>query len=148
MMCSDDCIELIKESEGFFSNPYTCPAGKATIGFGSCFYDDGTPVTLEDDPINEDEAVALLHSTLIQYEEAVDRLVQSELTQGQFDAIVDFTYNVGITAFKNSTMLKLLNKGDYEGAAGEFPKWVKGGGRTLPGLVKRRKREMEMFNEA
>lgn len=147
MMFSKEGIELTKDSEGFFPHPYFCPAGKATIGFGSCFYEDGTAVSIDDPPITEEEATQLLHNTLVQYEEAVDRLVQVKLTQGQFDALVDFTYNVGIGAFKSSTLLKLLNKGNYDGACNELEKWTRGGGRVLPGLVKRRKKEQELFNE-
>lgn len=147
MMCSERGIELIKDSEGFYPSPYLCPAGKPTIGFGSCFYEDGTAVSLNDPPITEEEATQLLHNTLVQYEEAVDRLVKVNLTQGQFDCLTDFSYNVGINAFKSSTLLKLLNNSDYDGACNELSKWVKGGGRTLPGLVKRRKKEQELFNE-
>ena len=147
MMFSERGIELTKDSEGFFPTPYICPAGYATIGFGSRFYKDGTEVTLNDPPITEEQATQLLYNTLVEYEEAVDRLVTVELTQGQYDCLVDFTYNVGINAFKSSTLLKLLNKGNYDGACNELEKWTRGGGHTLPGLVKRRKKEQELFNE-
>lgn len=146
MKSSDDCLTLIKSSEGFSAEPYLCPAGKATKGFGSCFNEDGSPVTLNDAPINEETAEDLLRITLLQYEDAVNEMVTVDLTQGQFDALVDFAYNIGIGALRKSTLLKLLNDGDYDGAGLEFRKWVKGGGRTLPGLVKRRAAEYELWN--
>lgn len=145
MKSSDDCLTLIKSSEGFSAEPYLCPAGKPTKGFGSCFNEDGTPVTMQDDPVTEDEAEDLLRATLVKYEDAVNEMVEVDLTQGQFDALVDFSYNIGSGALRKSTLLKLLNDGDYEGAGLEFCKWVKGGGRTLPGLVKRRTVEYALW---
>ena len=79
------------------------------------------------------------------YEKAVNDSVTALLNQNQFDALVSFTYNVGIQAFKDSTLLRLLNKKNYRGAAQQFERWVKAGKKTLPGLVSRRKEEKELF---
>lgn len=145
MKSSEACIELIKEFEGFRSAPYLCPAGKATIGFGSTYNEDGSPVTMDDEPISEETAEDLLRVTLLQYEDAVNAMVKVEMTQGQFDALVDFAYNAGSKALRNSTLLKFLNGGNYAAAANEFDKWVNGGGRRLPGLVRRRAAERALF---
>ena len=146
MNASDKCVALIKEFEGFRSMPYRCPAGIATIGFGSTRYADGTPVAMTDDPITAIDAEALVLATLnTEYVAAVNRYVQVELNQNQFDACVDFCYNAGAQNFKTSTLLKLINAGDFASAAGEFGKWVHGGGQVLPGLVRRREAERALF---
>jgi len=145
MKLSPEGLQLIKDCEGFRSAPYLCPAGKPTIGFGSTQYANGTQVRLSDPAINISQAGELLAATLTGYEEAVDELVKVPLTQGQFDALTDFTYNCGVGNFKSSTLLKLVNQGDFEHAVQEFPKWVRGGGKVLPGLVKRRLLEAGLF---
>lgn len=81
-------------------------------------------------------------------ENCVGRLITAELTQGQFDALVDFTYNLGAGALQGSTLRKLVNAGDMDGAAGEFGKWVHAGGAVLPGLVTRRAEDAELFTGA
>ena len=78
-------------------------------------------------------------------EAAINGRVTVPLTQPQFDALVSFVFNVGAGAFRKSTLLKKLNAGDYAEATAEFPRWVKGGGKTLPGLVVRRAAEMLLF---
>ena len=78
--------------------------------------------------------------------DAVNRLVTVELTQNQFDALVDFTFNLGTGSLQNSTLLRLLNASNYTGAANEFERWDKAGGQTLPGLLKRRQAERDLFN--
>lgn len=145
MKASQNCISLIKEFEGFSSLPYRCPAGIWTIGYGSTRYANGTPVSSSDCSITEDEASAIVCNTLKEYEGAVNRYVTITLSQNQFDALVDFSYNAGAQNLRTSTLLKKLNAGDYQGAAEEFGKWVNGGGKRLPGLVKRRAAERELF---
>ena len=95
--------------------------------------------------ITEKRAEELLRQDLKKFEGYVNSYVKVELTQNMYDSLVSFTYNCGGGALKSSTLLKLLNKGDYNGAAGQFEKWTKGGGKVLPGLVKRRKEEKELF---
>jgi len=145
MKASDDCLELIRRSEGFEAKPYRCPAGVPTIGYGSTRYTDGTPVTMQDKPITKDQADAILQVTLIEYEHAVNRYVTVPLSQSQFDALVDFAYNAGAKNLLTSTLLRMLNAGNYVGAANQFGRWVYGSGRPLPGLVKRRAFERALF---
>ncbi len=145
MKASDNCLQLIRECEGFSTKPYLCPAHIPTIGYGSTRYADGRAVTLSDAPITTIQADALLRATVAPYEEAVTRMVIVPLTQAQFDALVDFAYNVGTQNLRISTLLRKLNTGDYNGAAAQFGVWVNGGGRRLPGLVARREKERQLF---
>ena len=146
MNVSEKCLALIREFEGFRSKPYLCPAGVPTIGYGSTRYEDGTPVTLNDEPIDQARANAIMRTTLArEYEPAVQRYVKVPLTQGQYDALVDFAYNAGAKNLLQSTLLKKLNAKNYAGASKEFEKWVYGGGKVLPGLVRRRKAEQALF---
>jgi lysozyme len=145
MNISESGINLIKSFEGLRLQPYLCPAGVATIGYGCTHYANGETVTLDDDPITIRDADALLRGTLKSYEQAVNEVVTVPLTQGQFDALVSFAYNIGIGKLKGSTLLRKLNAGNYRGAAAEFDKWTHGGGQVLPGLVKRRAAEKALF---
>ena len=142
---SSNCLALIKQSEGLRLAPYLCPAGVPTIGYGSTRHADGHPVKLSDPPITEDEADVLLLMTLQPYADAVNRYVQVPINQNQFDALVDFTYNLGPQALRTSTLLKLLNAGNYAGAAAQFDVWVMAGKRRLTGLVERRAAERALF---
>lgn len=142
---SDNCLALIRQFEGFRASPYLCPAGVPTIGYGSTRYANGTPVKLTDSPITQVYADDIMRATLREYESAVCRYVQVPLTQNQFDALVDFAYNAGAKNLLTSTLLRLLNAGDYAGAAGQFGRWVNGGGKRLPGLVARREAERVLF---
>ena len=146
MKASQNCIGILKACEGFSAKPYLCPARIPTIGYGSTRYEDGTQVKLTDPPITEQRAGQIVLSTLAtEYETAVTRYVTVSLTQGQFDALVDFAYNAGAQNLRTSTLLKKLNAGDYAGAAKEFDKWVNANGKKLPGLVKRRALERALF---
>ena len=145
MKASQNCINLIKQFEGFSATPYQCPAGVWTIGYGSTRHADGTPISPNEKPITEAESADLMFATLSEYERAVSRYVTVPLTQNQFDALVDFAYNAGAQNLRTSTLLKRLNAGDYTGAADEFGKWVMGGGKRLSGLVKRRAAERALF---
>ena len=145
MKTSDKGLDLIKSAEGFMPRPYLCPAGKWTLGYGSTFYADGTPVRDGDHPVTEAQALELLRNTLGQYEDAVARAVTVALTQDQFDALVSFAYNVGCANLRTSTLLRKLNEGNYTAAASQFERWNQGGGKVLPGLVKRRAAERDLF---
>ena len=136
---SQSGIELIKSHEGLRLNAYKCPAGVWTIGYG---HTSGVAPGMK---IIEANAENLLKEDLLRFEIAVNRLVEVPLNQHQFDALVSFCFNVGIGAFENSTLLILLNKGRYEEAAYQFPRWVHGGGQKLPGLIRRRKEERGLF---
>lgn len=148
MKTSQAGIDLIKQAEGFLSKPYLCPAGIPTIGYGSTRYPDGRAITLQDAPITEPEATQLLADTLGRYEKGVTGLVTVPLNQGQFDALVSFAYNLGLGNLGNSTLLRLLNAGNYVGAADQFQRWNRSGGQVLPGLVARRAAEVKLFKGA
>jgi lysozyme len=95
--------------------------------------------------LSADEIDDILRKDLARFEGGVLRLIKVPLTQGQFDALVSFSFNVGLGNLQNSTLRMKVNRGDYEGAAEQFLVWTKAGGRVLPGLVKRRTHEKEMF---
>lgn len=145
MKTSDKGLSLIQQFEGFRAKPYKCPAGVPTIGYGATYYPDGRRVTMADRPVSEADATAMLRSMLASYEAGVDRYVSVPLTQGQFDALVSFAYNLGLSALKSSTLLRLLNLRDYAGAAAQFGRWNRAGGKVLPGLTRRREAERQMF---
>ena len=139
MNISKKGIDLIKRFEGCRLKAYRCPAGVWTIGYGH------TNNVRPDDIITQNDAEELLKRDLKVHEDNVKMVVKIALTQNQFDALVSFEYNVGYGAFANSTLLKLLNAGNYNGASKQFERWVYAGDRVLEGLVKRRKAERELF---
>lgn len=140
MKTSSAGVALIKKFEGFSPVPYTCPAGKVTIGYGHVIKPGETFTTLA-----EEEATQLLMRDLVNREQAVMLLVKVPLTQGQFDALVSFVFNLGVGALKSSTLLKRLNAGEYERAADNFQRWVFVGHTKLKGLETRRAAEWAMF---
>jgi GH24 family phage-related lysozyme (muramidase) len=140
MDINQEGLDLIKHFEGFRDKAYICPAGVLTIGYGTT----GTRVRTGM-VIDKKTAEQWLLEDVKKFEDGVESRVKVKLGSNQFSALVCFAYNVGIGAFDQSTMLRKLNNGDYTGAAAEFDKWVKGGGRTLPGLVRRRNSEKALF---
>ena len=138
MNISQTGIDLIKDFEGFRSEPYLCSASVPTIGYGSTL-----GITLDSPAISQEEGEALLAKDLRRFERGVHRLCPVPLTQGQYDALVSFSFNTG--SLSVSTLRKKLLRGDYEGAANEFPRWVFAGGRRLAGLVRRREAERALF---
>ncbi|MFG8171273.1 lysozyme [Pseudomonas aeruginosa] len=141
MRTSQRGIDLIKSSEGLRLSAYQDSVGVWTIGYGT------TAGVKPGQPITKERAEELLRDDVKRFEDQVLRLVKVPLTQGQFDALVSFTYNLGPGALEKSTLLKLLNRGDYQGAADQFPRWVNAGGKRLEGLVKRRAAERALFLE-
>ena len=141
MKTSQRGIDLIKKYEGFSSTPYYCPANKLSVGYGHVVLSGETFA----EEITEADADKLLREDLHFSEKGVQTYTHVPLTQGQFDALVSFTYNLGVGALRDSTLLKKVNARDVEGAAAEFDKWVHGGGRVLPGLIKRRAAEAALF---
>lgn len=139
-------LDLIKKYEGFRANPYKCPAGVPTIGYGATYYPDGKRVKMTDSPITEKQASEMLKTMVIPYEKAVDTYCVDSINQNQFDALVSFAYNVGTNALKNSTLLKKLNiNANDPTIKDEFMKWTKAGGKTLKGLVTRRTEESTLY---
>lgn len=147
MRISEKGITLIKEFEGCSLTAYPDPGtGGApwTIGYGWTRPIDGKPVR-RGMTIDQATAERLLRTGLVSYENDVSRLVKVELSQGQFDALVSFTYNLGARALSASTLLRKLNGGDYAGAANEFLRWNTAGGRVFNGLTRRREAERALF---
>lgn len=138
---------LCRRFEGLRLKPYLCPAGVPTIGYGSTRYADGRAVTLKDMPITIAEADELLMATLRRdYLPGVLRLSPSLADKPQvLGAIVDFAYNLGVAKYGGSTLRKRINTGDMAGARAELAKWVRGGGKVLPGLVARRASEAALL---
>lgn len=133
-------IKLIKEFEGLKLISYLCPSGVWTIGYGH------TKGVKPKETITIAEAEGLLQVDLIEFEKVVNAIVKVPLTSNQFSALVCFAYNIGTSAFKNSTLLKLLNNCQFAEASKQFDRWVKGSnGSTLAGLVRRRKAEKQLF---
>ena len=143
----DVAVELCRKFEGFRSKPYLCPAGIPTIGYGSTYYADGRKVTLQDPPIDESSARALLvHELKNTYMPGVLRLCPSLARHpNALNAIVDFCYNLGVGRLQTSTLRRRLLAEDWDGAKEELNKWVRGGGKVLPGLVARRKAEAALL---
>jgi lysozyme len=142
-------LEFLARHEGFSGSLYNDPAGHCTIGFGHLVHHgacNGDEPKRFKDGITREEALQLMAADVESFADAVADAVTVELAQHQFDAVVDFAYNVGKHAFRSSTLLKKLNAGDYAAVPSELAKWVKAGGVTLPGLVKRRKEEGVLFS--
>ena len=139
-------IDMIKSFEGFRGTPYKCPAGIPTIGYGATFYPNGKKVTMTDAAITEEQATDLLAHMLVSFEKYVDSYCVDTITQNQFDALVSFAYNLGPANLKASTLLKKVNANSSdESIRLEFLKWVKAGGKTLKGLVRRREAEADLY---
>lgn len=152
-MTLEYAIALCKVFEGLYLKPYVCPAGIPTIGFGSTYYEDGTRVTLNDAPITPERAEELLLWELSKVSApAVIRLCPElfawSVTNGvwrPFCAIVDFTFNLGSGRLQTSTLRRKLRALDWEGAKEQLKLWVRGGGKVLPGLVRRRQVEASLL---
>lgn len=141
MRVSSRGLDIIKACEGLYLQPYLCPANVWTIGYGST-----RGVTKDTAPITEEEALVRLKiDVLNEAERPLKNLVKVQLNQNQYDALVSLVFNIGQGNFRASTLRQKLNRGDFEGAANEFKKWRRGGGKILPGLVKRREVEEKLF---
>lgn len=146
MQISDEGLRLIVSFEGKLKKlddgryiAYRCPANVWTI-FAGC-----TEGVTEGMICTEAEGEAMFRKELAKHEAAVQRMVTVDINQNEADALISFSYNCGIGALQNSTILKRLNKGDRAGAAQAFALWNKVGGKVLPGLVSRRSREAALF---
>jgi lysozyme len=137
-------IDLICNFEGLKLRAYDDGNGVWTIGYGTTRYPNGKRVS-EGDRCTLEQAKAYMQHDLKIFERAVNSSVKVPLKQNQFDALVSLTYNIGVGAFKNSTLLKKLNLGDYKDAANQFDVWVNAGGKRLQGLVNRRAIEKKLF---
>ena len=156
MKVSDKCIQMIRHHEGVRFRPYRCPAKLWTIGVGHVLYPNQGRLPLDqrqDFQLQEsdnrtfsaEEVDGILRSDLARFERGVAIQCPVSLTQGQFDALVSFSFNCGLGTLQRSTLRQKLLRGETEDAAQELLKYTIGGGRVLPGLVKRRQDERAVF---
>ena len=156
MKVSDRCKEMIKHHEGLRLKPYRCPARLWTVGVGRVLYAiqgrlpldqrDAFQLKAEDNrTFSKAEVDGLLSADLIRFETGVARLFPMVLAQGQFDALTSFAFNLGLGGLQRSTLRSKMLRGETQEAADEFLKFTRGGGKILPGLVKRRNDERALF---
>jgi GH24 family phage-related lysozyme (muramidase) len=159
MKVSKECIEMIKHHEGVRTKPYRCPALLWTVGVGHVIDPNHIRVLFEerknlaipsewDRVLSMGEVNDILAKDLVTFERGVLRLCPTGLTQSRFDALVSFSFNVGLGNLQRSTIRQRHNRGDFEGTAEAFMDWTKAGGKVLPGLVKRRKDEAALYLKA
>lgn len=155
MQMSERGLELLKEWEGFELKVYKDSAGLPTIGVGHLITKSeqtsgnimivGVPVKYTAG-LTDQQAVDLLSQDVRPAEQAVNNGAKVTLTQNQFDALVSFTFNVGVGAFNGSTLLKVLNQGQYDQVPTQLRRWNKAGGKVVQGLVNRRENEVRLWN--
>ena len=140
--------DLCRFFEGFSSQPYICPAGYPTIGYGTVYKPDGSKVTLQDEPISKELANDwLMRELQNNYMAGVLKASPVLITNEKaLAAITDFAYNLGVGRYRASTLKRRIDAQDWAGACVELAKWNKGGGRVLPGLVKRRQDEIDLLS--
>ena len=144
-IAEDLCVKF----EGLLLKPYSCPAGIPTIGVGATFYQDGRKVTLQDPPISKDMAMDLLKFHLEKvFLPGVFRQCPALANEksGRIAAILDFAFNAGIGRLQTSTLKRKINAQEWEQAQEQLMLWTKGGGKVLPGLLKRRQAECSLLN--
>ena len=139
-------VDLVCQFEGFSATPYRDPVGIWTIGYGSTRDFVGNPVTENTPPVTDAQARELVARDLSAACQSVRELVRVPLTTGEEAALDDFVYNLGAGNLRISTLLRLLNAGDYAAAAAQFPRWDMAGGHALAGLLRRREAEANLFN--
>lgn len=142
-------IELLKRYEGFRANAYKCPSNVVSIGYGSTFYMDGSPVKMGD-IITEKDAEILLTKVVDDFKINVKRLLPYTLPEDAIDAVVLLVYNIGLGAFTKSALLKRIKEDvkGFDAIESEWNKWVHSGKKVLQGLVKRRKEEFQLYKAA
>lgn len=155
-MISKKAMEMIKHHEGVRMKPYRCPANLWTIGVGHVLYPDQGKLKMEDRlqyplrsednrTFSKEEVDEILANDLRRFVAGVSRYCPTGLNQGRLDALVSFAFNVGLGTLQRSTLRQKHNRGDYEGAAEEFLKFTKAGGKVLKGLVSRRNDERALY---
>ena len=156
MKVSQRCKEMIKHHEGVRLKPYRCPAKLWTVGVGHVLYPDqgrlpldqrdAYPLKAEDQrAFSGAEVDGILGADLQRFEAGIAKLFPVVLTQGQNDALVSFSFNLGLGGVQRSTLRQKVLRGEIEEASNEFLKFTRGGGKILPGLVKRRQDERALF---
>lgn len=146
MKLSDKGYDLIKQFEGYSDRPYKCPAGIPTIGYGNTYYPNGVKVKLTDKQITKEYANEMLAFVADNFSKDVLKVVKSNITVNQLNALTAFAYNLGMTNFRNSSLLKLVNHNPNDALiAKEFLKWNKANGKELKGLTNRRIAESALY---
>jgi len=156
MKVSAKAIKMIKHHEGVRQKPYRCPAKLWTVGVGHVLYPeqgklkiderDGFALKIEDFRVfSMEEVDAILRTDLDRFERGVEKFCPVPLTQGQFDALVSFSFNVGLGTLQRSTLRQKVLRGDMGGASEELLKYCMAGGKVLKGLLNRRKDEQAVF---
>ena len=139
MKTSEEGIALIKKFEGCELSSYICAGGVQTIGYGH------TKDVKDGDTCTSEQAEEYLKEDLESFEAAVNRLVEVDLNQSQFDALVSWTFNLGWGALSSSTLLKVLNEDNFAGVPEQIKRWNRAGGKVLDGLIRRREAEALLF---
>ncbi len=137
---NSDGLNIIKSCEGLRLLSYKCPALVLTVGYGHT----GPDVKMGM-KITPERAEELLRSDLYKFCEGVEKLVKTPIDDNQFSALVSFSFNVGLTSLKDSTLLRMINAGQVKESADQFLRWNKAGGKVLAGLTKRREMERNLF---
>lgn len=155
MKTSGNGKKLLIEWEGLKTSPYKDSGGALTIGVGHLLTADEKLtglIRINDelvsfyDGLTEEQCMRLLEQDLKRFERVVNNHVKVTLSQNQFDALVSFAFNVGTEAFKNSTLLRLLNQGQHDQVTAQLRRWVKVSGKTVQGLVNRREKEINLWS--
>lgn len=144
MHMTEEGLALIRRFEGFRGEAYRCPAGIWTIGYGHTSAA-GPPRVEPGMTMSEAEAARVLARDVERFAKEVRAALAREVSPAQFSALVSFAFNVGMGAFRTSSVLKRVNDGDFDAVPERLKLWVKAKGRTFPGLVRRRAAEAEMF---
>ncbi len=146
MKLSDKGYDLIKKFEGYSDRPYLCAAGKPTISYGLTYYPNGKKVTMKDSKITKEEGDEMFYKIVSNFAADVLKLVKTNITVNQLNALTSFAYNVGVANFQKSTLLKLVNINPNDAMiAKEFLKWNKANGKVLNGLTNRRIAESALY---
>ena len=145
MKTSQRGLDLIKRYEGIKLKPYRCPAGLWTVGCGHLIGNGNMLPDSWNRKFTIEEVNALLATDVCRFERGIERHISAKLTQGMFDALVSFSFNVGLGTLQRSSLRQKINRGDYEGAKKVLLKYNKAGGKVLKGLDNRRKDEAALF---
>lgn len=141
---SPEGIDFLIEEEGMILKPYRDAVGIPTIGVGCTYYENGAKVKMTDPPISRERAIQLFRNLLRHYETAVWSVIRDDINQNQFDALTSFCFNIGVTGFKGSTVVKRVNKNPKDPTIRQaFLMWKNAGGKPI--LLARRKREADLY---
>jgi lysozyme len=147
MKASKECLKMLAHHEGVRQKPYKCPAGLWTVGVGHLIGDGKTLPDSWNKTFTLDEVYDILAKDVVRFERGVNKYITVPLRQNEFDAIISFSFNLGLGVLQRSTLRQALNRGDKEGAIASLLKYNKAGGKVLKGLDIRRKDEAALFRK-